>query len=189
MGSIRRFVGMDQADDQFQKTEGSYFTAKNSEISRGLPKLPNQICTRSHRCSIIFQARGHDEFTRSAQCFSIGIMESSIPILSLSEAEEVIATQLRSACIDHGFLFVKDHGVDAALIESVFAESKALFALSLEEKRSMSDPELSRGFTAMQEETLDPANQSEVSSSLAISIARSSKPLFQRIENNPDDGV
>jgi isopenicillin N synthase-like dioxygenase len=46
-------------------------------------------------------------------------------------------------------------------IQKVFEQSKLLFDLSQEEKEQLSDKTTSRGYTNMQEETLDPAQQKE----------------------------
>eukprot|EP00527_Entomoneis_sp_CCMP2396_P005767 CAMPEP_0198152656 /NCGR_PEP_ID=MMETSP1443-20131203/60728_1 /TAXON_ID=186043 /ORGANISM="Entomoneis sp., Strain CCMP2396" /LENGTH=248 /DNA_ID=CAMNT_0043818749 /DNA_START=65 /DNA_END=807 /DNA_ORIENTATION=+ len=92
---------------------------------------------------------------------SKGTSATSIPVISLEHSDDEVSKQMRNACIEHGFFYVKDHGVSSFTLQSVMEQSEALFALSLEEKKSLSDPVLSRGYTGMQEETLDPGNQTE----------------------------
>ncbi|KAL7578255.1 hypothetical protein ACA910_012674 [Epithemia clementina (nom. ined.)] len=90
---------------------------------------------------------------------------SIIPIISLTQQhhddEQLVAEQLRHACIEHGFFYIKDHGISSTIQAAALEQTKALFALPLNEKESLSDSEMSRGYTAMQEETLDLANQSQ----------------------------
>jgi isopenicillin N synthase-like dioxygenase len=56
---------------------------------------------------------------------------------------------------------VEGHGLEPDEISRVFEQSKELFALSKFEKESLSDKTMSRGYTNMQNETLDPAHQTE----------------------------
>ena len=73
----------------------------------------------------------------------------------------MIAKQIRHACIEHGFFYLQHHGMDAQLLQAAMDQTKALFDLPLTDKQALSDPILSRGYTAMQEETLDPQHQTE----------------------------
>jgi isopenicillin N synthase-like dioxygenase len=83
----------------------------------------------------------------------------SIPTIRLSDLDAVPA--LRAACIDVGFFYLEGHGLDSGEILQVFEESRKLFDLPLKEKEALSDKVMSRGYTAMQEETLDPTVQKE----------------------------
>lgn len=85
---------------------------------------------------------------------------TAIPVIDLFSANipSTVAT-LRSACEKVGFFYVDNHGITPALLDSVLRQSRKLFALPTDEKRLLSDPTMSRGYTAMEEETLDPANQ------------------------------
>jgi isopenicillin N synthase-like dioxygenase len=92
---------------------------------------------------------------------------SAVPVIRLGGIDEIarakkkasVASELRSACVDVGFFYLQDHGIDPDLLRRVFQQSELLFDLHVEEKRRLSDPVLSRGYTAMEEETLDPAVQ------------------------------
>jgi isopenicillin N synthase-like dioxygenase len=75
--------------------------------------------------------------------------------------KERVVAQLRSACTDVGFFYLLDHGVEAELMDEVFAQTKLLFELDTDEKKKLSDPVTSRGYTAMGEETLDPTVQTQ----------------------------
>ena len=86
----------------------------------------------------------------------------AIPIIRMEDyASDPTTTiqRLRDACINVGFFYLQGHSVQSALLESVFEQSKKLFSLPEASKRSLSDHVLSRGYTAMEEETLDPEVQ------------------------------
>ena len=83
-----------------------------------------------------------------------------IPIIRLDDPDASVAAQkLRTTCQKIGFFYLDGHGIEAELFADVFAQSKLLFDLSKDSKNAMADPELSRGYTAMGEETLDPTKQ------------------------------
>jgi isopenicillin N synthase-like dioxygenase len=65
------------------------------------------------------------------------------------------------ACIDVGFFYVINHGVDVKLLDEVFEQSKRFFALPIEEKMKVIHDENHRGYTPFQEQFLDPAKQSK----------------------------
>ena len=71
------------------------------------------------------------------------------------------AKQLAVIYKDAGVFYLEGHGLTPDEIDCVFRESRAFFALPTEQKARISDKVMSRGYTAMQEETLDPANQTE----------------------------
>jgi len=71
------------------------------------------------------------------------------------------ASHLRKACIDVGFFYVINHGVDVKLLDEVFEQSKRFFALPIEEKMKVIHDENHRGYTPFQEQFLDPAKQSK----------------------------
>lgn len=84
-----------------------------------------------------------------------------IPIVSLDDSDENATVQnLRHACETFGFFYLQGHGVGSEEIETVMEQSKKLFALPTDVKKALSDPVMSRGYTAMEEETLDPKHQS-----------------------------
>ena len=82
---------------------------------------------------------------------------SAIPVIPLSSPS--CPSLLLSACQNTGFFYLTHHGVDEGLVERVFEQSKEFFSLPLEEKEKCNANANGRGYTAMGEETLDPANQ------------------------------
>ncbi|EGZ23227.1 hypothetical protein PHYSODRAFT_556079 [Phytophthora sojae] len=81
----------------------------------------------------------------------------AIPEVDFSSPDA--AEQLRRACTDVGFFYLAHHGIPAALLAQVYAEMRAFFGQPLEEKRKVLANEQMRGYTLMNEETLDPAVQ------------------------------
>ena len=87
---------------------------------------------------------------------------TAIPTIRLDSEEADAARLLRAACVDVGFFYLEGHGMDdSEQFRRVLEESRKLFNLPLLEKQALSDKVMSRGYTAMQEETLDPSVQSE----------------------------
>jgi len=80
----------------------------------------------------------------------------AIPVISLDSPDVPL---LRAACRDVGFFYLEGHGVSSSLLSDVLDQSERLFRLPREEKERLSDRVMSRGYTAMGEETLDPAVQ------------------------------
>ncbi|KAF3449320.1 hypothetical protein FNV43_RR10048 [Rhamnella rubrinervis] len=61
-----------------------------------------------------------------------------LPILDLSSPDRSsIANCLRQACIEYGFFYVVNHGVEEELIEQVLDESSKFFSLPSEEKMKL----------------------------------------------------
>jgi len=83
---------------------------------------------------------------------------SSIPIFRM---DGETAEKLHEACRDVGFFYLQGHGIEAELIAAVREQTQKLFDLPEASKKAMSDKKMSRGYTAMGEETLDPANQTK----------------------------
>lgn len=63
------------------------------------------------------------------------------------------------ACVEHGFFYVTNHGVDRGLLEAVFAQSKGFFDLPMEEKMALLRSANHRGYTPPYAEKLDASSQ------------------------------
>jgi isopenicillin N synthase-like dioxygenase len=75
-----------------------------------------------------------------------------------------IGAEIGQAARGLGFFAVADHGIDPALIDAVFAQSRAFFALPLAEKEkcSVASSTAYRGYVRIGEEKLDPAIAADV---------------------------
>ena len=74
---------------------------------------------------------------------------------------DTLVKDVRSACVEVGFFYLENHGISPDLIQQVMEQSKILFDLPLEEKQLISDKSMTRGYTAFEEETLDPERQTK----------------------------
>jgi isopenicillin N synthase-like dioxygenase len=86
----------------------------------------------------------------------------SLPIIRLDDPDiDGVSEKLRVACIEYGFFYLGGHGITKDCIDTVFEQSKILFNCSTDNKVRLSDTATSRGYTAMEEETLDPIVQAK----------------------------
>ncbi|KAL3747398.1 hypothetical protein ACJRO7_016217 [Eucalyptus globulus] len=69
------------------------------------------------------------------------------------------ASLLKQACLDSGFFYVINHGIDQDLMEEVIVQSRRFFGLPLREKMKLLRNEKHRGYTPLFDEVLDTANQ------------------------------
>ncbi|EWM20785.1 Isopenicillin N synthase [Nannochloropsis gaditana] len=99
--------------------------------------------------------------TSTPQVLSLhALNRAALPIVDLAAPEEAPRI-LYDACRDFGFFYLINHGVPQALIDDMLTESKAFFSLPLDEKEKVSvrHNKINRGYTAFEEETLDPTRQ------------------------------
>jgi isopenicillin N synthase-like dioxygenase len=100
-----------------------------------------------------------DEISKSTSSEASPPLSISIPTVNLDDAD--VAITFRTACRDVGFMYLVGHGLTKQDIDKVFLESKNLFMLPTTVKESLADKTMSRGYTAMEEETLDPKGQTQ----------------------------
>ncbi|XP_021757824.1 flavonol synthase/flavanone 3-hydroxylase-like [Chenopodium quinoa] len=80
---------------------------------------------------------------------------AKLPVIDLAAPDRIsTAATLRQTCIEVGFFYVVNHGVDKALFERLFEESKKFFSFPEEEKMKLEKQEFS-GYTALYSEKLD----------------------------------
>ncbi|KAL4178645.1 hypothetical protein AMTRI_Chr13g116110 [Amborella trichopoda] len=84
------------------------------------------------------------------------------PIIDLSSPDRVATSRLiRQACVDSGFFYLINHGIDEDMFEQVFDQSKKFFQLSIQEKLELSRNKDHRGYTPLYVETLDTSIKSK----------------------------
>lgn len=95
---------------------------------------------------------------------------SEIPLIDVGPAFgsgaglEAVAEQVRDACIRVGFFYIRNHGVDDAIISETFAEARRFFALPLDDKMSIhvkNSPNF-RGYTPLLGENTDPTARGDL---------------------------
>ncbi|XP_074269003.1 kihadalactone A synthase LFS-like [Silene latifolia] len=79
----------------------------------------------------------------------------NLPIIDLTALDRrSTAASIRQACIETGFFYIVNHGVEKHLLETLFDESRKFFELPGEYKMKLSRKE-NRGYSAMYAEKLD----------------------------------
>lgn len=82
-----------------------------------------------------------------------------LPLIDFSSPDRVsTAKSIRQACLDHGFFYLVNHGIEKEAFEKVFRESKKFFSLPLPQKMKLGHNKYHRGYTLMYSETLDPSS-------------------------------
>ena len=104
-------------------------------------------------------------------------MSTSLPIIDVSglrsddhHAQQGVAAQLRAACEERGFFYITGHGVDATLIDAVFAASRQFFDLPMADKLAV-DKKLSscnRGYEPLRAQTLEAGGLPDLKESFYI---------------------
>ncbi|KQJ97523.1 2-oxoglutarate-Fe(II) type oxidoreductase hxnY isoform X2 [Brachypodium distachyon] len=85
-----------------------------------------------------------------------------LPVVDLASTNlRASAESIRKACVESGFFYVSNHGIDDGLLERVFAESKKFFELPLEEKMALQRNSGHRGYTPPYAEKLDASSKFE----------------------------
>ncbi|KAK8587371.1 hypothetical protein V6N13_086359 [Hibiscus sabdariffa] len=78
-----------------------------------------------------------------------------LPVIDLSSDDPLsTAKSIRQACLDLGFFYLVNHGVEEELIKKVFEHSKKFFTLPIEEKIKFAVKN-HRGYTGLYDEKLD----------------------------------
>src|SRR5271156_1472978 len=92
------------------------------------------------------------------------VSTASLPVIDVSGLSsksladrQAVGAQLRAACLDKGFFYIKNHGVSEPLVESVFNEAAAFFALPAEQKAEVDKArsKANRGYEPLQGQTLE----------------------------------
>ena len=92
--------------------------------------------------------------------------------LSQRRDRQQVADQLRDACTQVGFFYVKNHGVPQAVIDAAFSEAKRFFALPLSEKMKIhiSRSANHRGYVPLLEENTDPAAKGDLHEAIDFAL-------------------
>lgn len=123
---------------------------------------------------------------------------SALPIIDISGlrghdavARHLVADQLRKACEQRGFFYITGHGIDPALIRSVFAASQRFFDLPMSEKLSV-DKKLSacnRGYEPLRAQTLEAGAPPDLKESFYVGAevaANDPRVLARRFNTGPN---
>jgi len=96
---------------------------------------------------------------------AVRVSAASLPIIDIgglwssdAAARRAVAAQLREACLDKGFFYIRNHGIADALVQAVFAEAERFFALPVIEKAAVDKAHsiANRGYEPLKGQTLEP---------------------------------
>jgi isopenicillin N synthase-like dioxygenase len=86
-------------------------------------------------------ARTQAEVPMTAALEAVRVSTAILPVIDISGLSstsladrQAVGAELRRACLDKGFFYIKNHGVSEELVQHVFAEAAAFFALPPEQK-------------------------------------------------------
>ncbi len=91
------------------------------------------------------------------------VSAASLPVIDISGLtsshaadRQEVGAQLRAACVDKGFFYISNHGVSETLVDDVFKEAAAFFALPVEQKMAVDKARsnANRGYEPLQGQTL-----------------------------------
>ncbi|KAK1925422.1 hypothetical protein DB88DRAFT_193700 [Papiliotrema laurentii] len=104
---------------------------------------------------------------------------NNLPVIDLTYAaspdraqREAVAAEIRSACLNAGFFFVKNHSVPRQVVDNAFAAAAAFFAQSpgVKESVDISKSDNFRGYMKLLSENNDPTKQGEMHESWNIGL-------------------
>ncbi|WVQ82711.1 hypothetical protein IAT38_004843 [Cryptococcus sp. DSM 104549] len=105
---------------------------------------------------------------------------TSIPTSDLTDARspllekrQAVASQIRDACLNAGFLYVKNHGVPLKVVDKTFEQSKEFFKLPAEVKQSVDITKSGgnfRGYMGLLTENNDPNNKGDMHEAFNIGL-------------------
>ena len=103
-----------------------------------------------------------------------------LPVVDLTDffsgdaaRRDAVVANIRQGCLDKGFLYVTGHGVPERLIEEVFRQTEAFFALPMDEKMKIETSHSltgNRGYEPPAAQTLDPGQMPDLKESLLMGI-------------------
>lgn len=91
--------------------------------------------------------------------------DAAIPSVDLSRADA-----LRTALTEYGFMYVREHGIDPALIARAFATSQRFFAEPriVKDRFAYTDVDSNFGYQGIEVERLDPASMPDLKESFTM---------------------
>ncbi|KAI0035223.1 Clavaminate synthase-like protein [Vararia minispora EC-137] len=114
---------------------------------------------------------------------------NEIPVIDLKGAtatdfasRRALADLIRDACVNVGFFYLKNHGVDDSIVNDTVEAAKRFFALPLEEKTKLDihDSPNFKGYTKLLGENTDPENRGDLHEGFDLGWEVDSKPGMQR---------
>ncbi|XP_049411698.1 2-oxoglutarate-Fe(II) type oxidoreductase hxnY isoform X3 [Solanum stenotomum] len=113
-----------------------------------------------------------------------------LPIIDLTSPDPIsTARAIRQACVDVGFFYLINHGVDERLFKKVLEQNKKFFSLPLEDKMKLVRRN-HRGYTPLYAEKLDTSSTSQGDSKESFYIGSlEGKSVVSNLNQWPAEGI
>ncbi|XP_027773183.1 2-oxoglutarate-Fe(II) type oxidoreductase hxnY isoform X2 [Solanum pennellii] len=113
-----------------------------------------------------------------------------LPIIDLTSPDPIsTARAIRQACVDVGFFYLINHGVDEKLFKEVLEQSKNFFSLPLEDKMKLVRRN-HRGYTPLYAEKLDTSSTTQGDSKESFYIGSlEGKSVVSKLNQWPAEGI
>jgi isopenicillin N synthase-like dioxygenase len=109
--------------------------------------------------------RDFRSFFTAILTMSSPLAQNAIPVIDLRQTDHgALVTQISGACRQFGFFGIVNHGIEALVIQRVFAASQKFFALSQTHKRALhiNQSSCNRGFDPIGWQSLDLSKEGDV---------------------------
>lgn len=112
-----------------------------------------------------------------------------LPLVDLFSGDRAAAVRsIRQACLDHGFFYLTNHGIDGELFRQVFQESRDFFSLPLDEKLKLDDPVDHLAYIPPHVEILDSSKpKGDLKESFNMGPAKDSKSFIESNQWPPEE--
>ncbi|XP_022861314.1 UPF0676 protein C1494.01-like [Olea europaea var. sylvestris] len=111
-----------------------------------------------------------------------------LPIIDLASSDCIsTSSSIRQACMNCGFFYLTNHGVEGDLLCEVLEGNKKFFELPLEEKMKLARKE-NRGYTPLYAENLDPSSSAKGDSKESFYIGSLEDTTNGYLNQWPPDG-
>ncbi|XP_048435880.1 1-aminocyclopropane-1-carboxylate oxidase-like isoform X2 [Pyrus x bretschneideri] len=113
----------------------------------------------------------------------------NLPIIDLSSSDSISsANSIRQACMECGFFYLVNHGVEEELFAEVFDQSSNFFSLPLEDKLKLTPKHQRGGYRPLFSENLDFASSSKGDSKESFNVGPLDDPTLSNLNQWPSEG-
>ncbi|KAH7659378.1 Aminocyclopropanecarboxylate oxidase protein [Dioscorea alata] len=114
----------------------------------------------------------------------------ALPLIDLASPDlDSTAKSIRKACVDYGFFYLVNHGIEESFFQQVLKESKKFFSLPLDEKMKLKTRKDNWGFNPLPSLTLDspPEVKGDAQEGFYISSSKISHSQFDANQWPPEE--
>ncbi|XP_039141310.1 2-oxoglutarate-Fe(II) type oxidoreductase hxnY-like [Dioscorea cayenensis subsp. rotundata] len=109
----------------------------------------------------------------------------ALPLIDLVSPDLAsTAKSIRKACVDYGFFYLVNHGIEESFFQQVFNESKKFFSLPLDQKMKLKTRKDNRGYNPLPSVTLDSPPKVKGATYVRVYYISSSKISHSQFDAN-----